>query len=57
MASIRYDIDKTEVVHFEGQTLQELELFLYPNKKFKDCCGSITYERQNRFSIEKLYKA
>lgn len=40
--SITYDIDMTEdeYVHFEGETLEELKDFLYPDR-FMDCCGYI----------------
>ena len=45
MADIKYSIDITEMgyKHFEGNSLQELETFLYPDETFKDCCGTITY--------------
>lgn len=45
MADIKYNIDltETEYKHFEGNSMQELESFLYPNGIFKDCCGTIAY--------------
>ena len=56
MATITFNLDKTEndYIEFEGQTIQELEIFLYPNQEFKDCCGTITYtenERESNLSI------
>lgn len=56
MAEITFNLDKTEngYTEFEGQTIQELESFLYPNQEFKDCCGTITYTengRESRLSI------
>lgn len=45
MPTITFNIDKTEngYIEFEGQTIQELKAFLFPNQDFKDCCGTITY--------------
>lgn len=52
MATITFNLDKTEndYIEFEGQTIQELELFLYPNQEFKDCCGTIFYTENERKS-------
>lgn len=46
MAIVEFNLDITEdaYVTFEGETLHELEEFLYENRIFKDCCGSITYK-------------
>lgn len=43
MRTIKFDIDKTEnrYIHFNGNTLEELKSFIYPNGKFEDCCGMI----------------
>ncbi|MCM1508130.1 MAG: hypothetical protein NC177_13525 [Ruminococcus flavefaciens] len=48
---ITYDIDMTEdeYVHFEGETLEELKEFLYPDR-FMDCCGYID-DRENCIGI------
>lgn len=45
MPTIKFNIDKTEngYVEFEGNTIRDLESFLYPNQEFKNCCGFITY--------------
>lgn len=50
MAAITYEIDKTEknYIAFEGETLQELEEFLYSGQIFKDCCGYIVYEDETK---------
>lgn len=52
MATITFNLDKTEddYIEFEGQTIQELESFLYPNQEFKDCCGTITYTENEKKS-------
>ena len=45
MTDVKFSIDLTgtEYIHFEGNSLQELENILFPHKAFKDCCGTITY--------------
>lgn len=50
MPTITFNLDKTEngYTEFEGQTIQELEAFLYPNQEFKDCCGFITYTENDK---------
>lgn len=43
---IKYDIDTTEneYTHFDGNSIEELKEFLYPNSAFKACCGTIEIE-------------
>lgn len=50
MAAITYNIDKTETeyIHFDGKSIQELKAFIYSDKNFEDCCGTITYEEDKR---------
>lgn len=59
MSTIKFNLDKTEgeYLSFDGQTLQELERFLYPDQTFQDCCGIITRmenEREATLSIAAL---
>ena len=46
---MKIDIDKTEddYVHFEGNTIEELEAFIYENSVFADCCGVIDYSEES----------
>ncbi len=50
MKKIEFNIDTTEgdYIRFEGHTLQELKAFLYPDRIFKDCCGTITLKESKK---------
>lgn len=46
--STDYNIDLTEneYIHFDGNTIEELKDFLYPDR-FMDCCGYINNNRKS----------
>jgi len=50
MKEIKFNIDTTEdsYSHFDGKTVGELKEFLYPDRTFRDCCGTITITEDNR---------
>lgn len=61
MILIKYDITSTEngYVDFNGNSIEELKEFLYSDGIFKDCCGTIDYENNDkvsRLSIASLEK-
>lgn len=50
MKKVKFNIDKTNeaYTHIEGESVQELEKFIYYKNIFEDCCGTITYEDENK---------
>lgn len=52
MTLIKYNITSTEngYVDFGGNSIEELKEFLYSDGIFKDCCGTIDYENNDKVS-------